>query len=376
MSVEIRPVQSKAELKTFIKFPWQIYKNDENWVPPLILDIKTILDKRKNPFFLHSDAQPFIAFRNGKVAGRIVAIINNNHNNVHNEKTGFFGFFECFNDQEIANALFAQAEVWIKEKGMQALRGPTNLTTNDPCALLTEGFDEKPVILMTYNPQYYLDLFSNAGFKVVKGMYAYQMIEKDHPFSERFVKFANKVHEDKSITIRNINLKKFDQEVEIVFQIYNDAWQHNWGFVPLTKEEFKHMAKDLKTGIDPDIVFVAEVNGEPAAFSLALPDYNQIFKDINGRLFPFGLIKLLLNKHKISCIRVLTLGVRPKFQKKRILAPALYYETYRRGTGKGYCMGEFGWILEDNVLMNRALEGMGAKLHKKYAIYERPVAGL
>ena len=181
-----------------------------------------------------------------------------------------------------------------------------------------------------------------------------------------------KTLQDKSIRFRNINLKDFKNEVETLLQIYNDAWEKNWGFVPMNKTEFVHMAKDLKAIVDPDLVFVAEVNGEPAGFSLTIPDYNQILKSVNGRLLPFGIFKLLLKKKQITMIRVITLGVRHKFQNKRGLAPTFYYETYERGTKKGYS-GEFSWILEDNVLMNRALEGIGAKVYKKYALYEKQI---
>ncbi|HEX9652665.1 MAG TPA: N-acetyltransferase, partial [bacterium] len=190
---------------------------------------------------------------------------------------------------------------------------------------------------------------------------------------DRFKALAQKTLADESITLRTLNLRDFNNEVKRVQTIYNDAWQDNWGFVPMTAAELAHMGKDLRQIIDPDIVHFAEVNREIAGFSLALPDYNEILKDINGRLLPFGIFKLLLNRKKIKRVRVITLGVRHKFQKKRGLAPAFYYETYRRGKEKGYTLGEFSWILDDNVLMNRALESMGAKLYKKYAIYEKPV---
>jgi len=368
--VNIIPVETKRQLRRFIRLPWRIYKDDAHWVPPLIMDMKNILSKQKNPFFHHSDAQLFLAEQDGQIVGRIAAIVNNNHNKTHNETTGFFGFFECIEAQDVADALLKTAADWVRGKGMTCLRGPMNFSTNDTCGLLCEGFDSSPVIMMTYNPKYYLNLVQGAGLAKIKELYAYTF-SRDMPIPERFVKFAEKVLDDQSITIRPINMKDFDNEVKIVREIYNDAWQHNWGFVPMTEAEIEHMAKDLKPVLDPEIVLVAHVNGEPAGFSLCLPDYNEILKHVNGRLFPFGLMKLLLNKRKIKGVRVIILGVRHKFQKKRGLAPAFYYETYRRGTNRGYALGEFSWILEDNVLMNRAIEGLGAKLYKKYAIYER-----
>ena len=372
MNIEIKTVQTKKELNAFIKLPWKVYKNDPHWVPPLILDMKKILNKKKNPFFNHSDAELFLAQKDGEVVGRVAAIINNNHNNTHNEKTGFFGFFECLNKPEAAKELLNSAEAWVKEKGMTSFRGPTNFSTNDTCGFLTEGFDLSPAIMMTYNPKYYLNFIKESGLNKVKSFYAYYL-HHNTPMPERFINFAKKTLQDKSLRFRNINMKDFKNEVEIIQQIYNDAWENNWGFVPMEKAEFTHMAKDLKPVVDPDIIFIAEVDGEPAGFSLALPDYNQILKNINGRLLPFGIFKLLLNKKKITAVRVITLGVRHKFQKKRGLAPAFYYETYMRGINKGYSSGEFSWILEDNVLMNRALEGIGAKVYKKYAMYEKNI---
>ncbi len=370
--ITILPVSNKKDLMTFIKFPWKIYKDDPYWVPPLLLDMKNLLNKTKNPFFNHSEADFFLAKRNGDIVGRIAAILNNPHNKIHNEKTGFFGFFECINDEQVSAALLNTAKEWVQSKDMTQLRGPMNYSVNDTAGFLSEGFNSSPAIMMTYNPKYYLDLMDKAGFSKIKELYAYTF-NRDMPIPERFIKFANKTLEDPSIKLRTINMKEFDKEVSIIQEIYNDAWQNNWGAVPMTSEEFRHAAKDLKTAVDPDIVFVAEVNGEPAGFSLALPDYNEIFKDINGRLFPFGLIKLLLNKKKIKGIRVITLGVKQKFQKKRGLAPAFYYETYVRGKNKGYSVGEFSWILDDNVLMNRAIEALGATLYKKYSIYEKAV---
>ncbi|MCH7679773.1 hypothetical protein IID10_10480, partial [candidate division KSB1 bacterium] len=297
MNIEIKTVQTKKDLRAFIKLPWEIYKNDPHWVPPLILDMKKILNKKKNPFFNHSDAELFLAQNNGRVVGRIAAILNNNHNKTHNEKMGFFGFFESLDEPEAAKKLLDSAESWVKEKGMTSLRGPTNFTTNDTCGFLTDGFDSSPVIMMTYNPKYYLNFMKESALDKVKEFYAYYL-HQDTPMPERFVKFAKKTLQDKRIRLRNINMKDFKNEIAIVQGIYNDAWESNWGFVPMEKAEFLHMARDLKPVLDPDIVFIAEVDGEPAGFSLALPDYNQILKEINGRLFPFGIFKLLLNKKK------------------------------------------------------------------------------
>jgi GNAT superfamily N-acetyltransferase len=370
MKLEISAVKNRQDLNDFIKLPWRIYDGDPHWVPPLIMDMKKILHKSKNPFFEHSDSDLFLARKNGEPVGRIAAIVNNNHNKVHDERIGFFGFFECVDDREVAAHLLGQAAKWAKSRGLTHLRGPTNFSTNDTCGLLTEGFDSSPVILMTYNPEYYMNLVETAGFTKKKNLHAYYF-SGDMAIPERFGAMAKRTLEDKSVTLRTINMKAFRREVEIVKNIYNAAWQANWGFVPMTDKEIEHLAKELRPVVDPDIVFFAEVDGEPAGFSLALPDYNHVLKDVNGRLFPFGIFKLLLNRKKITRVRVITLGVLPKFQRKRGLAPTFYYETYHHGKEKGYSLAEFSWILEDNVLMNRALEGLGAKLYKKYSIYEK-----
>jgi len=372
MKINITAVESKKELRDFIKLSWKIYHQDPHWVAPLILDMKKILDKKKNPFFQHSEAELFLAHRDGEVVGRIAAIINRNHNRFHNDQVGFFGFFESIDDRRVANELLRTAESWVKARGMTALRGPMNFSTNDPCGFLSEGFDSHPVVLMTYNPPYYLNLMEGAGFQKIKELYAYYF-NRDMPIPERFAEMARRTLANENIRFRTINLKDFDNEVKRVQEIYNEAWQGNWGFVPMTAAELTHMAKDLKQIVDPDIVYFAEVNGKTAGFSLSLPDYNEILKDLNGRLLPFGIFKLLLNRKKIKRIRVITLGVKTKFQKKRALAPTFYYETYTRGKKKGYALAEFSWILEDNVLMKRALEGLGAKLYKKYIIYEKPI---
>ncbi len=372
MNLEITPVQSRADLKRFIKLAWKLYRDDPYWVPPLIMEMKAILDRKKNPFFQHAEAEYFLARRAGEPAGRIAAIVNHNHNRFHNEQTGFFGFFECLDDPDAARALFDAAADWVKAKGMTRLRGPMNFSTNETCGMLCEGFESSPVIMMPYNPRYYLALTEQAGFSKIKELYAYYF-DRDMPMPERFASMAARTHRDPSIRFRTLDLKHFEREVQLVREIYNEAWQANWGFVPMTQAEFEHMAKNLKQVVDPDIVYVAEVDGEPAGFSLSLPDYNQILKGLNGRLFPFGLFKLLMKRKTITRIRVVTLGVRKKFQNKRGLAPTFYYETYTRGKKKGYALAEFSWILEDNVLMNRALQAMGAKLYKKYAIYEKAV---
>lgn len=369
--VEIKPfdLSSKKVLKKFIMFEWEIYKGNKNWVPPLIMDMKTMFNPKKNPFHHHSQVQPFLAFKNNKIVGRIVAILNNNHNKAWNEKTGFFGFFEVINNFEAAKALLDKACQWVKDKGMDTLRGPANFSSNDPWGLLIDNYDMPPMVLMTYNPPYYKDLLEQYGFKKLKDLYAYKMSAQGTIMPERVQKITERVLNRKDIVIRSVNMKKFKEEVRMIKSIYNGAWEKNWGFVPATDEEFDHLAADLKAIVQPKLVLIAEVNGEPAGFSLCVPNANEALIKINGRLFPFGIFKLLYYAKKIKTVRFVILGVLDKFRKKGIEG-AFYYKSLKTGQELGIEWGELSWILEDNVLMNRGIEFMGAKVYKTYRIYD------
>jgi GNAT superfamily N-acetyltransferase len=364
-------VETKRDLIDFIKFPWQIYKDDPRWVPPLIVERKEFLDRKKNPFFQHSEVVFFLAKRNGKTIGRIAGIVNYNHIKSHQENAGFFGFFECVKDYEVAKALLDSVREWLKSKGMEIMRGPANFSSNEEWGFLVEGFDSPPVIMMSYNPLYYLDFMENYGMVKAKDLYAYY-IDKSLPPPERVVRMAESIKNRESVKIRNIDMKDFKNEVEKIKQIYNSAWSKNWGFIPMTDEEFDHMAKSLKQIVDPHMVFIADVDDKPAGFSLALPDFNQVLHRLNGKLFPFGILKLLWHtkiKSKIDGVRIITMGVVPEFQKRGI-DTVFYVETYNVGVKRGYTWAELSWVLEDNVMMNRVLELLGARLYKKYRIYE------
>ncbi|NOY77320.1 MAG: N-acetyltransferase [Calditrichaeota bacterium] len=369
--ITIEPVRSKKDLKTFIKIPWKIYLDDPNWVPPLIMDMKTMLDKEKNPFWKHSEGEYFIARKEGQPVGRIAAIINHNHNSFHDELTGFFGFFESVNDEAVAHALLDAAEKWTKERGMKIFRGPMNPSTNDSCGFLLEGFNSPPVIMMTYNPRYYLDFMESYGLKKAKDLFAYFMDGETVPISDKVKHIAELIQKRNKITIRSANMKRFQDELRIVKMVYNDAWSKNWGFVPFTDEEIDHIAEELKPIVVADLAIVAEIDGEPAGFSLAIPDYNQALIHVkDGRLFPTGLIKLLWYKRKIDTLRVIIMGMRHKYRNLGVDA-VFYYETYKRGMAHGYTKGEFSWILEDNAPMNHTLEKLGSWVYKKYRIYEK-----
>jgi GNAT superfamily N-acetyltransferase len=372
--IEIREVESPSQMMTFIKLPWKIYKDNPCWVPPLISAQKELLDKKKNPFFRYSDVHFFIAWHNGEPVGRIASIINRNHNNYHQENVGFFGFFESIPDYEVARKMLKVVMIHLKKDQMDYMRGPVNLSTNYEVAALVDSFDQPPVVNMIYNPPYYPEYYEKFGFEKKKDLLAYKITDEDKP-PERMVRVAEKIRERDNLKIRNINLKNFKSELKIVSKIYNNAWAENWGFVPVPEDEFVHIAKDMKPLVDPDLVFIAEADGEPIGFSLSLPNVYQVLPYANGRLFPFGALKLLWHtkvRNKIDSIRIITLGIEKEYQKRGI-DTIFYLETFRRATRKGYKWGELSWILEDNTMMNRAAEMLGAKRYKTYRIYETPL---
>lgn len=370
--IDIMPVDHAQKLRDFIRLPWQIYRGDPHWVPPLIMDMKKLLDQKKHPFFQHSQAEFFLARRNGKYVGRIAAILNNNHNRYYQEQTGFFGFFEAINDQEVANALFETAANWVRQKGMNVLRGPANYSTNETVGLLVEGFDLPPAVMMTYNPRYYVELVEKAGFGKAMDLYAWYMTTAIS-INPKILRIGEKVLQDQGIVLRTINMKNFWEEVQLIKKIYNDAWSTNWGFVPMTDAEFDFLAKDLKPVVDPRLVLIVEKKGEPVGFSLSLPNFNQALQKINGRLLPFGIFKVLYHSKKIKTLRVLTLGVIKRLQNVSGIGSALYMETYRRGVTAGFDSGEFSWTLENNVAINRGMQLLGADLYKRYRVYEKPL---
>lgn len=364
------------EIPKFIKFAWEIYKDDPYWVPPLIMEKKQILNRKKNPFFKEAEIELFFAERDGKIVGRIAAIKNDIHNKIHNENIGFFGFFESINDQEVANALLSKAEEWIKAKGLDAMRGPANPSSNEEWGLLVEGFEDSPRMMMTYNPKYYIELIENYGLSKVKDLNAWMISNHKMIKQEKIKRVADIAMRRSNMTLRPLNMKNFKEELEKVKYVYNKAWAPNWGFIPMTDEEIDLLAKNLKPLVDPDFVLFGEVDGETIGFSLTMPDYNVIFKEMNGRLFPFNFLKLLQPKKKIypkiKFARIITLGIIPEYQ-KRGLDAAFYYNILETAASKGIYYGEASWILEDNEMMNRGARTMDGDLYKVYRIYEKKI---
>jgi hypothetical protein len=369
--LSIREVATEQDKNVFIKLPWKIYKENKYWVPPLLFDVKNNLDPNKNPFFKHAEVGFFLAFNDDKPVGRIAAIKNELHNQFHKENIGFFGFFECINDQEVANKLFDTAIDWCKQRKLTKIVGPMNPSTNDECGLLIDAYDQSPVFLMPYNHSYYRDLIEKFGFVKEKDLLAYFIspdVIKNEKMMAKLERMANMIKAKQGITIRKLNLKDFNNEVRKIEEIYNDAWEYNWGFVPMTTEEFDYMAKNLKAIVDTDFVVFAEVNGIPAGFSLTLPDFNFVLKKLNGRIFPFGILKLLYYKNKIDVYRVITMGVKKEFQKRGIDS-VFYLEAITCGNKKKLKGAEISWVLEDNLVMRQTAEKLGSQVYKTYRAY-------
>jgi len=373
-NIDVIEVESSKLLNTFITLPFKLYKDEPNWVPPLISERKEFFNKKKNPFFRGAKTKLFVAVRDNEPVGRIATCINYNHNEFHEENVGFFGFFDCIDDFDVARKLLKVAMITLKSEGMDKMRGPANFSTNHEVGFLVEGFDSPPVVMNPYNPPYLPRLAEKFGLKKVMDLYAYMMTD-EKPMPERHVRVVNRLKERNRIKIRPVDFSHFDDEIKLINHIYNNAWSKNWGFVPMPDDEFVHMAKDLKQVADPDMILIAEVDGEPAAFSMALPDINKVLIKLNGRLFPTGIFKLIWNmkiRRKIDGVRVMTMGVVHKYRKRGI-DNILYVETYNRGVPKGYKWAELSWILETNELMCRAAESLGATLYKKYRMVEMPI---
>jgi len=368
---EVFPVKNKKELNEFIKFPFQVYRNDPHWIPPLLSEQKFIFSN-KNPFWEHAERTLFLVKEEKKVLGRIAATIDSSHINFHQEKCGFFGFFECVEDYPVAERLLNAARDWLKEKGMEIMRGPMNPSMNEECGFLIEGFDSSPTLMMTYNPPYYLEFMERYGLQKAKDLFAYLAPVTGEQL-ERLNRLAEMVKKrEPNLSVHAGDLKNFRQELENIKRVYNSAWSENWGFVPLTDKEIEVMAEKLKPLIVPEIIQIALLDGKPAGFLMAFPDYNQVLKKINGKLNLIGVIKFLWFKRKINTVRLMTMGICPEYRKRGVDV-LLYLESLKGTQKKGYKFAEYSWVLEDNLLTQRAAEMMGGKLYKKYRIYEMSI---
>ncbi|HHS13792.1 MAG TPA: N-acetyltransferase [bacterium] len=367
-NVQIFNVQSKKDWKQFVMFPYHLYRHHPFWVPPLISDQKKLLDFDLNPFFSHASGRFFLARRGNIIVGRIAALVDDLHNQIHHEKTGFFGFLAVENDYEAAAALLDAARNWVRKQGMKQFRGPVNPSQNEDCGLLIDAFDSPPVIMMPYNPEYLVHFLDQYGLKKAVDLYAY-LLDGTKPQPPKLVRVAELVAKKPGVNIRPIDMKHFFQEARMIWKVYNSAWANNYGFVPMTEEEFVNLAKHLKQVVVPDLALMAEIHGKPAGFSLSIPDMNQALIHLNGRLFPLGIFKLLHYSRKINQLRIIILGVLPEYRRTGVDA-ALYGHTWKNAVSRGYIKGEMSWILENNTMMNRSARMLGGKIYKTYRIYE------
>lgn len=378
-SLTIRPARTRRELKRFVKVPFHLHRDSEQWVPPLIFERMQFLDRKKNPWFEHGEAEFFIAERGGEAVGRISAHVDSRWDEFQGGKDAMFGFFEAAEDPEVVRALFGAAEEWATARGRERLLGPMDFTTNDEIGILIEGFERQPMILEPWHPPYYQRLIEAEGFDKAMDVLMWELrmgqLKEGEKFDPSIHEAAEKALHDEGITIRNMRKRDMAAEVRRFMDVYNEAWGDNWGFVPITDAEVEFQAKNLKQVLDEEWTFMAEKDGEVVGAALTLPDINQVMSKLNGRLLPFGWAKFLLGKRRIDRLRVFALGVKHDYRHTGVAA-GLYLEHIKMAALPDKIhWGEMGWILETNKPMNRAMEGMGGKIVKKYRLYERPLGG-
>jgi GNAT superfamily N-acetyltransferase len=375
-AVVVRPVTGRRELRAFIRLPWRLYRGSANWVPPLISERKRHLDRQRNPFFEHAEAEYFLAWRGepgrGEPVGRITAHVDHRMSEFQDNRWGLFGFFESERDPDVARALLEAAERWLSERGRERMIGPFDFSTNHECGLLVEGHEFLPQILENWHHPYYRELVEGYGMTKAMDLYKWEIMTADDDKRLPIIdELADRLEPEHGIRLRRMRRRNFEAEVRRFMDIYNQAWSSNWGFVPLTDAELSHLAKELKPILDEDFACVAETaDGEVVGVSLSLPDYNQLLAKLNGRLLPLGWIKALTGRRTIDEIRVFALGVKPEFQHTGVAA-ALYRDVWDACHRRNIRRAETGWILEVNEPMNRAMEALTGRIVKRYRIYEK-----
>ena len=373
--IEIRAVSGKKALDAFIKVPWDIYKSDPHWIPPLLFERKEALSP-KHPYFKHAKWQAWVAYEDDKPVGRICAQIDELHQQRYGNKTGFFGLVEAPENEAVFSALFEAAESWLRDNGMQHITGPFNLGINQEIGILVEGFDSPPYVMTTHSRPYYGASIEACGYHPAQDMFAYELDIGTYKVPDMMVDLIDR--SAGRISIRKLNRKTLDSDLEVMRDIFNDAWQNNWNFVPFTQEEFKAVGKELLMVVPDGFIQIAEIDGEPAAFIVLLPDINSTIADLNGRLFPFGWAKVLwrLKVGFPKKCRVPLMGVRQKYQ-QTIFGPAMAYmliqSVLRPGLAKGGERVEMSWILESNKGTRNIIQKFGGKETKRYRMYEKPL---
>jgi len=370
--VDILPVESRSDFHRFIDLPYQLYKKEPNWVPPLRVTQRNLFNP-SHLFWQKNPHQFFIAVKNGRCIGRIVSFVNRQHNRFFNTTDGFWGFLEAENDEAVFRKLFQAAEQFLKEHHCRQFIGPMNPDIHNELGILVQGFETPPYIMLTYNHPYYEELICKYGFSKLKDFYSYKMDSSQCLVSNKMEKVGQRLLQKYSLGIRTPDMNCFQQELEHFHAIYNNAFAEHWGFVPIPKDEFLMLAKDMKSIIDPRIVLILEYGNEPIAFLLSLPNINEILVTIrNGRLWPLGIFKLLLGRRNIEAVRVITVAVKKKYQHLG-LGALLYPELMKRGLQYGYNHGEISWVVEDNKVMNSLARQLTGEPYKTYRIYSRVI---
>ncbi|MBI5846717.1 MAG: N-acetyltransferase [Nitrospirae bacterium] len=365
--MDVKEVIASKDLDRFIELSFSLYRNYPHYVPQLRKELRDQFS-RKNPFFMHAEVKYFVAEKEGRIVGRICSIINKRHREFQQEDAGFFGFFESINDIDVAKSLLDVVSADLKAEGMKVMRGPMNFSTNEECGFLIEGYDEHPMLMTPYNPSYYNNLMESCGMGKSKDLYAF-IHEVQQSLPEKVLRVAA-IAEKRGITVRPVNKKRFDNEMLVFREVYNDAWEKNWGFIPLTDEEIFYLGERLKQIVVPELTLIAEDNGKPVGFLGMVPDFNIVLKKMNGNINPLTIMKALYYSRKIRDLRLLLLGIKKQYRNKGV--DALLFREGFRGLREGkYQRVEFSWILEDNIPVQRIVEMAGGRLYKKYRIYEK-----
>jgi hypothetical protein len=375
--LDVRQIPMGGRLDDFLNVVDYIYRGDSSYVRPLDLEMKDRLNPRKNPFFEHGDGVVFCAYRNGFPVGRCTATVDREHLRRYDDATGFFGFLDTVDDEDVARELLSRAESWLRNKGMKRVRGPLSLNINEETGCLVDGFGTPPYIMMPHHKPYQGALIERAGYTKAKDFFAWKYRVGD--VNKRVQRAREEVRSLPEVTARTVSKKNMDADVELLVDVFNDAWSDNWGFVPFTRNEVRKMAADFKLLILPEITCIVSIDGEPAAVALAVPNLNELVRDFEGKLLPMGLPKLLwrLKIEGPKSARLILLGIRRKWRNVRKyggLSAFMYAEMNDGGRRLGIQEGELGWTLEDNGRVNAGIQMMGAKLYKTYRVYEKPLA--
>jgi GNAT superfamily N-acetyltransferase len=376
VTLEIRPVVSRRDLRRFIALPSALYRNEPRWIAPLRSDERKRLDRARNPFFEHAEAEYLLAWRDGSPVGRISAHIDHRFNEFQQNSWGMFGFFECEDSHESAHALIEAAAEWLRARDRDLMVGPMDFTTNDECGLLIEGHERPPIILSAWHHPYYRALLEAEGLEKAMDLLMWSLhISGRGRVRDAIWRSAGRAEAEHGIIVRRLRKRELDTEVTRFLEVYNAAWERNWAAVPLSEREVRHYAKDLRPILDENWAFIAERadTGEVVGAALTLPDYNQVLAHLHGRLLPLGWAKALYWRRRIDAVRVFALGVKPDYQHTGVAARfyQLHFEAAERTRQKG---GEMGWILETNRPMNRAMEGMGGEIVRRFRVYQRSLA--